>query len=219
MSGLFAGLMLRAAGWQVDIYEKVEGQLSGRGAGIVAQPEILTALNALGLDTRELGVAVAKRRLFASSGQMVLETECPQVMTAWERVYRILHDAFPAQHYHQGWSLRAVDQFPDRVTAIFANGETVSADVLIGADGIRFWNKVLQAASEYFPLAYLWPATTAIYLLLRREIDGTELTEVVFDEGDAKRGLPNLTPDAATGVPQLDPAKQEASAANPDPQA
>ena len=86
MSGLFAGLMLRAAGWQVDIYEKVEGQLSGRGAGIVAQPEILTALDALGLDTRELGVAVAKRRLFASSGQMVLETECPQVMTAWERV-------------------------------------------------------------------------------------------------------------------------------------
>ena len=137
MSGLFAGLMLRAAGWQVDIYEKVEGQLSGRGAGIVAQPEILTALDALGLDTRELGVAVAKRRLFASSGQMVLETECPQVMTAWERVYRILHDAFPAQHYHQGWSLRAVDQFPDRVTAIFANGETISADVLIGADGIR----------------------------------------------------------------------------------
>ncbi len=56
MSGLFAGLMLRAAGWQVDVYEKVEGLLSGRGAGIVAQPEILEALSALGLDTRHLGV-------------------------------------------------------------------------------------------------------------------------------------------------------------------
>lgn len=137
MSGLFAGLMLRAAGWQVDIYEKVEGELSGRGAGIVAQPEILAELRALGLETRDLGVAVDKRRLFDSSGRMVLETDCPQVMTAWERVYRILRDAFPAQHYHQGRSLRAIDQSQDNVTAIFANGEKVSADVLIGADGIR----------------------------------------------------------------------------------
>lgn len=137
MSGLFAGHMLHAAGWHVEIYEKVEGHLSGRGAGIVAQPEILTALRALGLETRNLGVTVDKRRLFDSSGRLVLETECPQVMTAWERVYRILHDAFPIPHYHQGWSLRAVDQSSEHVTAHFTNGKSVSADVLIGADGIR----------------------------------------------------------------------------------
>ena len=137
MSGLFAGLMLRNAGWQVDIYEKVVGELSGRGAGIVAQPEILAALEALGLETRDLGVAVQKRRLFDSSGRLVLETDCPQVMTAWERVYRILRDAFPAQHYHQGQSLRAIEQTAEKVTAAFADGQSVSADLLIGADGIR----------------------------------------------------------------------------------
>ena len=37
MSGLLSGLMLRRAGWDVDIYERVESELSGRGAGIVAQ--------------------------------------------------------------------------------------------------------------------------------------------------------------------------------------
>jgi 2-polyprenyl-6-methoxyphenol hydroxylase-like FAD-dependent oxidoreductase len=137
MSGLFAGHMLRTAGWQVDIYEKVEGELSGRGAGIVAQPEILAALNALGLDTRELGVAVGKRRLFDSSGRIILETDCPQVMTAWERVYRILRDAFPAQYYHQGRSLRTIEQNADGVAAIFADGQSVPGDLLIGADGIR----------------------------------------------------------------------------------
>ena len=146
MSGLFAGLMLRNAGWQVDIYEKVVGELSGRGAGIVAQPEILAALEALGLETRDLGVAVEKRRLFDSSGRLVLETDCPQVMTAWERVYRILRDAFPTQHYHQGRSLRAIEQSPDNVTAIFANGEQISADILIGADGIRSTVRGLCAA-------------------------------------------------------------------------
>ena len=105
MSGLFAGLMLRAAGWQVDIFEKVEGELSGRGAGIVAQPEILAILRDLGLTASELGVPVQKRRLFDASGRITLETECPQVMTAWERVYRILRDAFPPAHYHRGRSL------------------------------------------------------------------------------------------------------------------
>lgn len=137
MSGLFAGLMLRAAGWRVDVFEKVEGEMSGRGAGIVAQPEILKALGALGLDVRDLGVAVQKRRLFDSAGHMTLETECPQVMTAWERVYRVLRDAFPAEHYHRGQTLNAIAQDDKSVTAIFADMRRVTGDVLIGADGIR----------------------------------------------------------------------------------
>ncbi len=137
MSGLFAGLMLRSAGWQVDIYEKVAGELSGRGAGIVAQPEIIAALRKLGIQATELGVPVQKRRLFDGSGRITLETECPQVMTAWERVYRILRDAFPPAHYHRGRSLSALEQDDLGVTAIFADGARESADLLIGADGIR----------------------------------------------------------------------------------
>ena len=137
MSGLFAGVMLRAAGWDVDIHEKVEGELSGRGAGIVAQPEIIAALRALGLPTRDLGVSVEKRRMFGASGRMTLESDCAQVMTAWERVYRILRDAFPPAHYHRGASFRAFEQSDERVTAHFAEGGSVTADLLIGADGIR----------------------------------------------------------------------------------
>jgi 2-polyprenyl-6-methoxyphenol hydroxylase-like FAD-dependent oxidoreductase len=138
MSGLFAGLMLlRTTGWQVEVYEKVEGELSGRGAGIVAQPEILAALQDLGIPTDALGVPVQKRRLFDAAGRMTLELDCPQVMTAWERVYRMLRDAFPPAHYHRGRSLAAVQQDGNGVTASFADGERVTGDVLIGADGIR----------------------------------------------------------------------------------
>ena len=40
MSGLLAALMLRERGWDADKPgERVESELSGRGAGIVAQPE------------------------------------------------------------------------------------------------------------------------------------------------------------------------------------
>lgn len=145
MSGLFVGLMLKAAGWQVDIYEKVEGELSGRGAGIVAQPEILAVLSDLGLRANELGVPVQKRRMFDAKGRMTLETECPQVMTAWERVYRILRDAVPPFQYHRGRSLTGFEQDSNGVAAIFADGARESADLLIGADGIRSTVRALSA--------------------------------------------------------------------------
>ena len=56
MSGLFAGLQLRARGFAVDIYERVDSELSGRGAGIVAQPDVPRAMRGLGIDTADLGV-------------------------------------------------------------------------------------------------------------------------------------------------------------------
>ena len=57
MSGLLSGLLLRRAGWAVDIYERVDSELSGRGAGIVAQAELIERLRGLGLATDALGVA------------------------------------------------------------------------------------------------------------------------------------------------------------------
>ena len=43
MSGLFAGLQLRKQGFDVEVYERAEGELAGRGAGIVAQPPVIAA--------------------------------------------------------------------------------------------------------------------------------------------------------------------------------
>ena len=45
MSGLLAAIMLRRRGWQVDVFERVAGELAGRGAGIVAQPEVIARLS------------------------------------------------------------------------------------------------------------------------------------------------------------------------------
>jgi 2-polyprenyl-6-methoxyphenol hydroxylase-like FAD-dependent oxidoreductase len=137
MSGLFAGLLLRKAGWDVDIFERVEGELSGRGAGIVAQPDLIAALESLALVPQDLGVGVETRRVFASAGCIVVEGDCPQVMTAWERVYRLLRDAFPPERYHRGKALQAFQDRGASVTALFNDGSRVEADLLIGADGLR----------------------------------------------------------------------------------
>lgn len=137
MSGLLAAIMLQRRGWIVDVFERVESELSGRGAGIVAQGELIARLEALGLDTRDLGVLARTRKLLEADGRVSLTVECPQVLTAWERVYRVLRDAFPPAHYHRGRALVAFEQTGSSVLARFGDGGTAEADVLIGADGLR----------------------------------------------------------------------------------
>jgi len=137
VSGLLSGLLLRRAGWDVDIYERVESELSGRGAGIVAQSELIERLRKLGLATEALGVHITTRKIIDVSGRLTEQVECPQVLTAWERVYRLLRDAFPPAHYHRGRRLATFTLTPGTVLAHFSDGETIEANLLIGADGIR----------------------------------------------------------------------------------
>jgi 2-polyprenyl-6-methoxyphenol hydroxylase-like FAD-dependent oxidoreductase len=137
MSGLFAGLMLRRQGFAVDIYERVEGELAGRGAGIVAQPIVARTLQELGLSSANLGVEAKARKILDVGGNVICEHECPQTLTAWERLYRVLRDGFPPEHYHRGKGLKSFEQGSSGVTAHFSDGSRVMADVLIGADGIR----------------------------------------------------------------------------------
>jgi 2-polyprenyl-6-methoxyphenol hydroxylase-like FAD-dependent oxidoreductase len=137
MSGLLAAIMLRRRGWDVEVFERVERELADRGAGIVAQAELIARMNALGLETRDLGVAMSTRKILDQSGVVTTALECPQVLTAWQRLYRVLRDAFPAERYHRGRGLKAFAQNGEGVVAQFAEGPSVRADVLIGADGLR----------------------------------------------------------------------------------
>ena len=151
MSGLLSGLLLRRAGWAVDVYERVESELSGRGAGIVAQAARIERLRALGLPTAELGVHITTRTMLDARGHFTHSGRCPQVLTAWERVYRLLRDAFPPAHYHRGRGLARFTQDATKVTAHFSDGESIAADLLVGADGIRSTVRQ-QCAPDVAPL-------------------------------------------------------------------
>ena len=151
MSGLLAAIMLRRRGWDVEVFERVERELADRGAGIVAQAELIARMNVLGLETRDLGVAMSTRKILVQSGEMTATLESPQVLTAWQRVYRVLRDAFPADRYHRGRGLKAFEQSGDRIMAHFSDGFSTSADVLIGADGLRSTVRQ-QCLPEILPL-------------------------------------------------------------------
>ena len=158
MSGLLAGLALARRGWDVAVYERVAEPLAGRGAGIVAQPELKAALRALGLDAdHDLGVEVPTRVMYARDGAVTHRIDWSQTMTSWDRVFHLLKAALPDARYHRGKELRQVTQDAQGVTAHFADGSTAQGDLLVGADGIR--STVRQ---QYLPaLAPLYAGYTA----------------------------------------------------------
>jgi len=138
LAGLFAGLLLRRAGFDVDIYERVRAELAGRGAGIVTHAMLEEALDAAGIAWRQgLGVDVATRRVFDPAGRLVLDWPYRQNLTAWDRLYDMLRRAFPSARYHAGKELAAIGAGADGVTARFADGSAAEGDLLVGADGLR----------------------------------------------------------------------------------
>ncbi len=138
LSGLFAALLLRRSGWDVDVYERVGAELAGRGAGIVTHRLVWDVLDALAIDWRaDLGVTVSMRRMFDLSGRLILEHPCEQTFTSWDRLYAMLRGVFPSERYHRGKELVRVTDSDDGVTAHFADGTAATADLLVGADGLR----------------------------------------------------------------------------------
>ena len=137
MSGLMAALMLQRRGWDVDVFERVETELAGRGAGILAQAELIAHLGALDLEVRDLGVVLNARKMLDAAGGVVAAIERPHLMAAWEHIYRVLREALPAPCYQRGRSFTAFTQDRRGVVAHFSDGSLAEGDTLIGADGLR----------------------------------------------------------------------------------
>jgi 2-polyprenyl-6-methoxyphenol hydroxylase-like FAD-dependent oxidoreductase len=102
IGGLFAATALLKAGWHVDIYERTEVELSGRGAGIVTHDTLNNALRAVGADLADLGVQVQDRVAFHKDGSRVATLPYPQIVTSWDRIHQMLRRLVPDGAYHLG---------------------------------------------------------------------------------------------------------------------
>jgi hypothetical protein len=69
-----------------------------------------------------------------------------------------------------------------------------------GAYLLTFWVGLVKLVAVGFVYSYLWTSATAIYLLLRRDVDATELDEVYLEDEPTGQGLAPLFNDDA-GVP------------------
>ena len=137
VGGLFAGNMLRARGWDVHVYDQVATTLASRGAGIAGHVELGALLRKAGVKAPARGIEVDGRVAYDRAGAVLARYAHNQYLTSWSFVYRHLVDAFPADCYHLGKALVDLDLSGSRPVAVFADGERVDGDIVIGADGFR----------------------------------------------------------------------------------
>ncbi len=153
LGGLATAIALREAGCEVEVFERSQGELLGRGAGIVAQPELLRFLEEHGISTRdEVGVPSNARQYLVRDGGVARAEDSRQYMTSWGAIYWKLRAAFPEERYHQGSNLVSFEQDENVVTACFEDGREEECDLLVGADGTHSTCRRLllpEAVPEY----------------------------------------------------------------------
>ena len=91
----------------------------------------------------------------------------------------------------------------DRMVDVLDPGGEAGMMLGSGAWLVAVWTGCVTTLKVGFPFGFFWTAATAIYLLLRRDVDATEMDEVALEEQDATHGLPPLAADAS-GVPGTD---------------
>jgi len=137
VGGLAAALELRrAARADVAVYERSAGQMEARGAGVVMQPDVAWLLEAHGTDPASVCVALHERRYLQADGRARRQA-MPQLMTAWDTLYRALRAPLAGACYRQDSRLLSLDVREDEVAVAFADGYATTGDVLVGADGVN----------------------------------------------------------------------------------
>ncbi len=149
IGGLTAALCLQKIGIDVHVYEQAR-VLREVGAGINVPPNATRVIHALGLGEKlaKLGVlptGVHQRRW--EDGRILLrssfDTEIErlfgfhQYQSHRADVLNMLIGAMPPERVHLGHRLVSFSERGDKVEAQFENGLCVTADALIGADGIH----------------------------------------------------------------------------------
>ncbi|MET0211106.1 MAG: FAD binding domain-containing protein [Burkholderiaceae bacterium] len=175
LGGLFAAHMLLRQGWSVQVHERVEAALQGRGAGIVTHPALLDALRYLGLPVdATLGVEVAQRRVIARDGSVLRQQALPQLLTAWSRLFHLLHSNLPEHCYRSASEITGFTQDANAVHVELAQGGRETADLLVAADGLRsaIRRRLLPDCSPRY----------AGYIAWRGMVDEADLSQAVRDE-------------------------------------
>ena len=147
MAGLTAGIAMRQAGYEVEIYEKTR-KLRPAGAGISLWSNGIKILNKLGLgeEVAAIGGQMNRMEYLTHEGESLNNVDLiPLMEQVGQRPYpvsrtdlqQMMLDAFGESDVRMGMRCVEVKQDGDSATAIFEDGSTATGDVVIGADGIH----------------------------------------------------------------------------------
>jgi FAD-dependent urate hydroxylase len=146
IAGPVLAVALQQAGIEATIYERYDKAATGVGGALMLAPNGMAALGVLGLDTavRAVGIPTPRMIMETGTGKRLGEfADLPGLPTshtfARADLYQVLVDQAVARgvEIEYGKRLVGLDNLPEGVVAHFADGSSATADVLIGADGIR----------------------------------------------------------------------------------
>ena len=138
LGGLLAANMLHRAGFDVTVHERIGTELAERGVGIATHPELHAAFERLGLPIDEaFGVRLEERIALGTDGRILARYRMPQIQATWGHLYRLLRGVFPKERYVAGNAFTRFEARSGGVTAHFADGTHIEADLLVSADGVR----------------------------------------------------------------------------------
>jgi len=98
----------------------------------------------------------------------------------------------------------------DRIAELATGADSLGTLGSAGSSVILFWTGCVKLLAVGFLYSYFWTASTAIYLLLRRDTDATEMDEVYLDEDESEAvyDLPPIEKDES-GAPVVKDDKPE----------
>ena len=162
IGGLTAAVALAREGLAAEVYEQAP-VLEEVGAGVGLWPNAMTALESLGLSGKvaRLAVTVTRQGLRRSDGTWLMSFPGEVMAQRWGAGFVLVHRAELQQllaaelgpsAIHLGARCTGLADGSRAVTARFADGREVQADVLVGADGVH--SAVRAALFGPAPLRY-----------------------------------------------------------------
>jgi len=149
IGGLATAAALRRVGIDAQVYEQAEA-FARVGAGIQQSPNAMKVHRGLGVEARLREVAFAPATSLnrdAMTGAVTNEHPLgPAAEARYGAPYLTLHrgdlhaalaDSVPAGSVHRGKTVVRIAQDGGKVALAFADGSAVSADAVIGADGVH----------------------------------------------------------------------------------
>ncbi|MEC7491044.1 MAG: FAD-dependent monooxygenase [Pseudomonadota bacterium] len=149
LGGAAAALALHRRGFEVQIYEK-SAELGEIGAGLNLSPNAIKAFRYLGIEESAVKTGFqAREQLIRSyrSGRIIARPRrAGDVVERYGATFLTMHRAdllnmlvaaLPDTLFHTDAECVGVEQRDNGAVAIFADGKSVEADVIIGADGIH----------------------------------------------------------------------------------
>jgi len=122
----------------------------------------------------------------------------------WVLVQNFAGGVIALTYWTAGWGAGWQAEDLTRVDAIMQGSDALGGIGGAGATVIHFWVGCVKQLAVGFLYAYFWTATSAIYLLLRRDVDATETDEVYLDADASEEefGLAAIQTDEA-GAPEV----------------